>query len=198
MTVLDRLAEHIAEMKAGQISKSTVHRLMALLRELLEARSEQDKYPLLRMFCDWSLHTKLDRRSKAGNELLDILDAMWAKSKTVDEQFSVLLEGISPARLQSEIASVLAASCIDPSLVHSSRFPMIVRHIIAGLIGKTVSRSPNAIQTKTAERLAKGYRHIADRFYFEREGEKYFFVLAAKQIEPASGGEVRIRVPWAI
>jgi hypothetical protein len=60
MTVLDRLAEHIAEMKAGQISKSTVHRLMALLRELLEARSEQDKYPLLRMLCDWSLHTKLE------------------------------------------------------------------------------------------------------------------------------------------
>ena len=78
MTVLDRLAEHIAEMKAGKISTSTVHRLMALLRELLEARGEQDRYALLRMLCDWSLHAKLDP-SKAGNQLLDILDAMWAK-----------------------------------------------------------------------------------------------------------------------
>jgi hypothetical protein len=197
MTVLDRLAEHIAEMKAGQISKSTVHRLMALLRELLEARGEQDKYPLLRMLCDWSLHAKLDR-SKAGNQLLDILDAMWAKSKTVDEQLRELLEGISPARFQTEMASVLAASRIDPSLVYSSRFPTIVRHILADLTGKTVSRSANAIQAKTTERLAKGYRHIADRFYFERETEKYYFVLVAKQIEPASGGEVRIRVPWPI
>lgn len=197
MTVLDRLAEHIAEMKAGQISKSTVHRLMALLRELLETRGEQEKYPLLRMFCDWSLHTKLDH-SKAGNQLLGILDAMWAKSKTIDEQFRELLEGTSPARFQTEIASVLATSRIDPSLVHGSRFPVIVRHIIADLTGKPVSRSVNAIKTKTSERLAKGYRHIADRFYFERETEKYYFVLVAKQIEPASGGEVRIRVPWPI
>jgi hypothetical protein len=77
------------------------------LCELLEARGEQDKYLLLRMFCDWSLHTNLGR-SKAGNQLLDILDAMWAKSKTVDEQFRDLLEGISPARFQTEIASLLA------------------------------------------------------------------------------------------
>jgi hypothetical protein len=37
MTVLDRLAERLAEMKTGDISKSTVHRLMVLLRELLGA-----------------------------------------------------------------------------------------------------------------------------------------------------------------
>jgi hypothetical protein len=63
--VLDRLAEHVAELKAGQISKSTVHRLMVLLRELLESRNEQDKYPVLRMFCDWSLHTKLTDQKRA-------------------------------------------------------------------------------------------------------------------------------------
>jgi hypothetical protein len=54
------------------------------------------------------------------------------------------------------------------------------------------------MRKKTHERLAKGYRHIADRFYFEREIDKYYFVLVAKQIEPASGGEVRIRIPWPI
>jgi hypothetical protein len=122
MTILDRLAEHVAELKAGQISKSTVHRLMVLLRELLESRNEQDKYPVLRMFCDWSLHTKLDR-SKAGNHALDSLDAMWAKSKTVDEQMRKLIEGISPPRLQTEIASALAAARIDPTLAYGPQFP---------------------------------------------------------------------------
>jgi hypothetical protein len=163
MTVLDRLAEHLAEMKTGDISKSTVHRLMVLLRELLEARNEQNKYPLLRMFCDWSLHTKLDR-SKAGNGALDILDAMWAKSKTVDAQLGELIEGVSPAKLQTEIASVLAASRIDPSLIHSPRFPIIMRHIIAEVTGKIVSRPADTRRKKTAERLAQGYRFIADRF----------------------------------
>jgi hypothetical protein len=80
MTVCNRLAEQAANMKAGDITKSTVHRFMALLRELLEERNERKKYPFLTMFCDWSLHTKLDR-SKAGDDLLDILDAMWAGSR---------------------------------------------------------------------------------------------------------------------
>jgi hypothetical protein len=162
MTVLDRLAGHVAEMKAGQISKSTVHRFIALLRELVETRNEQNKYPVLRMFCDWSLHTKL-QRSGAGNHLLDILDAMWAQSKTIDAQLRELLGGISPARLQTEIASVLAASRIDPSLVHGSQFPMIVRHVINDLTGKIVSRSADALQKKTSERLAKGYRSFLFR-----------------------------------
>ena len=76
MNVSDRLSEHVGLMKAGHISKSTVHRLMALLRELLEEQNNQRTYPLLRMFCDWTSHTKLDR-SKAGNRVLDILDDMW-------------------------------------------------------------------------------------------------------------------------
>jgi|SRR5260370_42446856 hypothetical protein len=102
MTVLDRLAEHLAEMKTGDLSKSTVHRLMVLLRELLEARNEQNKYPLLRMFCDWSLHTKLDR-SKAGNGALDILDAMWAKSKTVDAQLGELMRAFRQRNFRQKL-----------------------------------------------------------------------------------------------
>jgi hypothetical protein len=197
MTVRDRLAKHVAEMKAGQISKSTVHRLMALLRELLETRSEQNKYSLLRMFCDWSLHTKLNR-SEASNQALDILDAMWAKSTTVDAQFRELLEGISPAKLQTEIASLLAASLIDPSLVYSPRFPMIVRNLINDLTGKIVSRPAKSVQKRTLERRANGYRFMADRFYFERENNEYKFVLVAKEIKSPKGGEVHIKVPWQI
>ena len=187
MTLSNRLAEHIAGMQTGDISKSTVHRFIALLRELIEQRRERRKYPLLEMFCDWSLHTKLER-SKAGNEALDILDAMWARSKTVDAQFRELLEGISPAKLQMEIASVLAASFIDPSLIYDARWPVILRYLIDDLSGKPVRRSAKALQKNTSERLAGGYRFIADCFYFERENGRYQFVLVSRQIEPPSGG----------
>ena len=83
----DRLIDHLPALR-GDISKSTTQRLMALLRELLEERKERKKYSALTMYCDWSVHTKLDR-SPAGSALLDILD-IWASSTTVDEQVQVL------------------------------------------------------------------------------------------------------------
>jgi hypothetical protein len=188
MTVRDRLIEHIAEMKAGQISKSTVHRLMALLRELLEARNELNKYPLLRMFCDWSLHTKLDRL-KVSNQLLDLVDAMFAKRETMDAQLGQLCASISPAKFQKEVASLLEASFIDPSLAYSPRFPQIVRHIIDDLKGKIVSRRPESVKKRTSERLAAGYRFMAARFYFKHENSEYKFVIVFKNIS----GEMRMK-----
>jgi len=145
MTLSNRLAEHVAGMRAGDISKSTVHRFIALLRELIEQRRERP------------LHTKLDR-SKAGNEALDILDAMWAKSKTVDAQFRELLEGISPAKLQMEIASVLTASLIDPSLIQGTRWPVILRHLIDDLIGNPSPARPGHFKRK----LRKGWPRAID------------------------------------
>jgi hypothetical protein len=197
MTASDRLSEQIAEMKSGKISMSGVHRFVALLRELLETRNELNKYPLLRMFCDWSLRTKLDR-SKEDNQLLDILDAMSANSTTVDDQFKQLLEGISPRKLQTEIVSVLTASFIDPSLADSSQFAVVVRYLIDDLGGKIVSRPTENISRKTSERLEKGYRFMADRFYFERKDGGYQFVLVSRQIEPSSGGELHFNVPWPV
>jgi hypothetical protein len=88
-----RLSTHLAKMKAGDVSESTMHRCMGLLRQLLEERGDRKKYATLAMFCDWLLHPKLDR-SKAGGDLLDILDATFARSRTVDQQIQQLLEGL--------------------------------------------------------------------------------------------------------
>jgi hypothetical protein len=50
---IHRLVRHVAKMKAGDISESTMHRFMALLRERLEERNDRRKYPTATMFCDW-------------------------------------------------------------------------------------------------------------------------------------------------
>jgi hypothetical protein len=197
-TVSDRLAEHMAKMKAD-INASTVHRFMVLLRELLEERNERKKYPLLTMFCDWSVHTKLDR-SQAGNDLLDILDATWANSKTVDQQIKQLLTDISPSKLQAQMVSLLSTSLIDPTAISDvEACAKLFQHVIDDLKGKTVARKADKLIKLTTERLSKGYRFIADRLYFEDyESGSNQFVLAAKQIEPSSGGEVLIKIPWPI
>jgi hypothetical protein len=198
-TVADRLADHIANLKID-INASTVHRFMGLLRELLEERGKRKALPLLTMFCDWSVHTKLDR-SQAGDELLDILDASWATSTTVDQQIAQLLGDISPLKLQTQICSLLTASFIDPSIIGNvASCARIFEQMIDDLKGKTVARRADRLKKITAERLSRGYRFVADRFYFEdaEAGDGIIFVLIAKQIEASKGGEVLIKIPWQI
>jgi hypothetical protein len=96
-----------------------------------------------------------------------------------------------------EIASLLEISIIDRSIVQGSQWPDILRYLIHDLAGKIVRRSTDSLK-KTSERIAKGYRFIADSFYFEREGRNCQFVLVATQIEPARGRNVNIKVRWPV
>jgi hypothetical protein len=58
---VERLAAHVETMKSN-IDPSTVSRLMSLSRQLIEETKTKDRYPVLNLFCDWSLHPKLDRK----------------------------------------------------------------------------------------------------------------------------------------
>jgi hypothetical protein len=161
--LVDRLKKHVAKMKGGNIDDSTVLHFMALLRELLEERKERNKYQLLTMFCDWALHTGLDR-SKAGGMLLDILDASWANSQKVDAQIGEIVQGISPQKLRDQIFALLGASFIDPSLVvDADPYSRIMDHLIADLQGKPVARSIKESDKIKDDRLAKGYRFMAEQ-----------------------------------
>ena len=140
------------------------------------------------MFCDWSVHTKLDH-SLAGDQLLDMLDSMFDKSKNMDAQFYEALAGISLPKFQKEILSLLAASFIDLSLMYGPSFIQIVRHLIDDIKGKPVSRRPSSVQKRISKKLADGYRFIADRFYFELENGKYQLVIVVKNIS----GELRMK-----
>ena len=47
----------------NQASRSDCLRMFILSRELAEASNTLDSYPTVRFFVDWSLHSKLNRRS---------------------------------------------------------------------------------------------------------------------------------------
>ena len=197
----DRLIDHLPALR-GDISKSTTQRLMALLRELLEERKERKKYSALTMYCDWSVHTKLDR-SPAGSALLDILD-IWASSTTVDEQVQVLGGELSVLKLRKQIEELLESSFIHPSVILDDHaFASIVDHFIADLVAKPISRRSADVSKRTSERLAKGLRHIADQLFFslgdgKASAAKYVLNLVSKQIDPPRPGTATIVLPWPI
>jgi hypothetical protein len=195
MGAADRLSEHVAIMRSGDISKSTVHRFIGLLRELLGERDELKKYPLSRMFCDWSVHTKLDR-SPAGTEFLDLIDAMFTGN--ADAQVKKMRQGLSPVQLRRQIITLLATSYIDPTIVSEPQLcSRIFNYLYDDLKGKSVARSTKDRQTKPIERLADSHRFIADRFFFQNGKNGHELVLVAK-VDPPSSGEIHIVCPWQV
>jgi hypothetical protein len=101
------------------IDPSTVSRLMSLSRQVIEETGTKYQYPTLNLFCDWSLHPKLDRKS-AQAILATIEDALrkemeWAGHLTA----GTLLATISPRRLQEEMIDLLARNRIDPNIAQN-------------------------------------------------------------------------------
>src|SRR5437867_1739661 len=43
------------------VTEARVVYILVLTRKLLERQGELNKYPMLRFYCDWALHTNMDR-----------------------------------------------------------------------------------------------------------------------------------------
>jgi hypothetical protein len=200
----DKLKKHLAKMAAGDISDSTTNRLMALLRQLLEERNERSRYPITAMFCDWSLHTKLDR-SQAAGALLDLLDGTWVQTANADQLIQKITDGLNPHKLRAEILQLLGSAFIHAGVVLDDRsFAAAMDHLLAELVDKPITRRPQHVQSHTSKRLAQGHRFMAVRLFFslnenkEHTPAKCVLNLMSQQIEPASGGHVSVVIPWPL
>jgi hypothetical protein len=202
----DKLKRHLSKMAAGDISDSTTNRLMALLRQLLEERAERNRYPITAMFCDWSLHTKLDR-SQAASALLDLLDDTWVQTANADadQLIQKITDGLNPHKLRAEIVQLLGSAFIHAGVVlHDAGFAATMDHLLAELVDKPITRRPQHVQSHTSKRLAQGHRFMAVRLFFclnedkKHTPAKYVLNLMSQQIEPAPGGHVNVVIPWPL
>jgi hypothetical protein len=199
----DRLKSQLAKMAAGDISDSTTHRLMALLRQLLEERNEKHRYPITAMFCDWSLHVKLDR-SKPASTLLDLLDGTWSTGNA-DQAIQNIGEGLNPRKLRDEIVQLLGSAFIHPGIIlDDGGFATIMDHLLAELADKPITRRPQDVQNHTSKRLAQGQRFMAVQLFFSLNEDKkntpakYLLNLMSEQIQPTPGGHVNVVLPWPL
>ncbi len=69
----EKLDRHLSS-KAPLTEARVVYILVEIrkLLEMLERQEEEDNYPWLRFYCDWALHTKMDR--KAAQRILCLFD----------------------------------------------------------------------------------------------------------------------------
>jgi hypothetical protein len=72
-----KLLKAIRDALAQPPTAMTVKACLADIRKLLELTGKSKKYATLKFYCDWVLHTKMDK--KFANDLLREVDLVWDK-----------------------------------------------------------------------------------------------------------------------
>jgi len=114
-------------------------RMFSLSRELIESNNQFDKYPTLRLFSDWSLHPKLDRRS--AKVLLDQIAKIVDKHQSDDP--TKIIIGISKVlsipELHSELLLLFKASELPDFMLRQPEiWNQCVTWLLQDLTGKPV------------------------------------------------------------
>ena len=96
---------------AGIQSESEVSHLMSLFRKIIEhlPENERRKYFILRFFCDWTLHIKIER-SIAGIEILNRLNEILVEVKDATDNnviITKIFEAVSFGSLCNEMSNLL-------------------------------------------------------------------------------------------
>jgi hypothetical protein len=63
-SIIDKLKRHLKEDQMPLTEECQVMYLMAEIRKVLEHDNSSDKYPALRFYSNWCVHTRLDRPNK--------------------------------------------------------------------------------------------------------------------------------------
>jgi hypothetical protein len=168
---VERLAAHVEAMKRN-IDPSTVSKLMSLSRQVLEETKKKDQYPILNLFCDWSLHPKLDRKD-AKNVLAAIEDALSEEMEkpghfTADTFMAI----VSPRRLRDEMIALFKANIVDPTIAVSTHYfvPIAVR-LTEDISHKPLELTEKGLEEKMIKPIAAG---------------KQAYIVRALTIEPNS------------
>jgi hypothetical protein len=145
---VERLAAHVEAMKSN-IDPSTVSRLMSLSRQVIEETKTKDVYPVLNLFCDWSLHPKLDRKD-AQNVLGAIEEALSEEMKKAGHfTGDTLMATVSPRRLRDEMIALLTANTIDPAIADNLHyFVPIAARLTEDLIHKPLELTEKRLKEK--------------------------------------------------
>lgn len=101
--IIKRLTD-LSEHSTTQIHKDWVQVVMTLFRQHLEARNIKDQYPILMFYCNWNLHTNLDKGivQKMLQEISIVIT-----DETTGHPADRISEILALTRLRMEIIGVL-------------------------------------------------------------------------------------------
>lgn len=103
---------------APSINKGEVVNAMVNMRMILEGQNLKSQFPILNLYCNWTLHTKIDGSNIAFRILENITDSMIAHNtdpKNAQNFSDAVIEGLNLHKLQLEIIALGAIFGADLS-----------------------------------------------------------------------------------
>jgi hypothetical protein len=114
-----RLRRNVERMKIkGTCSPIELVDILRVIRLILEKGKTKEVYPTLSFYCDWVLHSELDRNPKAHALLCELDRALVSILKETDmtKVTSEISNVLSIDKLRKDIISLFKSNSIDPVL----------------------------------------------------------------------------------
>ena len=160
---------------------------MVFTRELLEATLTKDRFTVINLFCNWTVHTELEGSTPAYRLLARVTD-IFLKTDDPDTRAHLISEHFSSAQLRQEFIGLYSENEV-PTLIFESAagWVMFAGHLFKAILDKPLTFPPNpatharagAIYTEMIEtaglrlsevaltlRLRTGYRGKPTRIYW--------------------------------
>jgi hypothetical protein len=115
---VSRLSRHINLIQSRPSAPSEILETVRLTRLAIEKGDAKKRYPTLAMYCDWAMHSELDRNPGAW-QLLKRIDTKLqtlASSTDMGVVIEEISEGLSLALLRSDFVGLFKEKGIDTSL----------------------------------------------------------------------------------
>jgi hypothetical protein len=100
-------------------STSEVVHLLVEIRNLIDGLKNRSRYPVLRFFCDWTVHRQLDRNTAAREilaEFANVAETTMQRRKVLPATMNRLSPILSLNRLREEMTLILAEHRLDDTL----------------------------------------------------------------------------------
>ena len=103
-------------------SECCVLYLMVELRKIIDHLDDAREYPLLKFYCDWTVHTKKDRNMDDIRVIVDRLDKLVPKwDKLNQQEQNQVLDFIQMPELRKEMGTFLRSNGLQAGLCDEAR-----------------------------------------------------------------------------
>lgn len=124
----NEIVEKIISIASSPIEEARIHHLFALSRKLIERVPNKTQYALLRFYCDWTVHSEIDR-SKEGELLLSRIHNIILKHLKISDNSSLvseLTEALSFETLREQINALVLYSGGPNDLFERAKWNKII------------------------------------------------------------------------
>ena len=161
---ISRLSRHIDLIRSRPSAPSELVDTLRLTRLAIEKGDAKQRFPTLAMYCDWAVHSELDRNATAWELLKRLTATMHAVASNPDMNVVIneIGKGLSLATLRKDFVALFTEKQINTDLFTvPANWVMFQECLLNDLEGRPIG-FPDDVTTSTKARGYKVYKDMLD------------------------------------